>query len=198
MIIITGGIGSGKSIVCRTLEIMGFPVYDCDKRAKELMNSDPLLREQLIEAFGTETYLPNGLLNKPHLASKIFNNPEQLALMNSLVHPAVARDVENMQSSLSGSRTHFFVETAIYYESGFNRLVHADQVWCVAAPLELRITRAQVRDHSDREQILSRINSQISQEKKIELSDAVIWNDNTHSVIEQINLLLQSSGNENL
>lgn len=172
---------------------MGYSVYDCDREARRLMLTDPTLRQQLIDHFGTATYLPDGTLNKPYLAKEIFSNPDRLAEMNALVHPAVARDIVQRQAALKADdpiHATLFVETAIYFESGFSHLIQADNVWCIAAPLELRIARVLVRDHTTRAAIQARIDSQMSQEQKMALSDAVLWNDNEHSIIEQLNHLL--------
>ena len=191
LIAITGGIGSGKSIVSQALRIMGYTVYDCDSRAKWVMTHDPILREQLIALFGQETYLADGSLNKSHLSAAIFGNAEALAKMNACVHPAVARDLmTEYQNEGQGERKPFFFESAILFESRFNTLAIPDQVWTVSAPLELRISRAMLRDHTTRDQILSRINSQMPQEEKERLADHVIWNDKAHSVLEQINALI--------
>jgi dephospho-CoA kinase len=94
LIAITGGIGCGKSIVSRLLRVMGYAVYDCDQQAKVLMEQDKELRQALIAAFGASTYYPEGGINRPYLASRIFNDPAALERMNSLVHPAVARDLQ--------------------------------------------------------------------------------------------------------
>ena len=191
LIAITGGIGSGKSIVSQALRIMGYTVYDCDSRAKWVMTHDPILREQLIALFGQETYLADGSLNKPHLSAAIFGNAEALAKMNACVHPAVARDLMTAyQQEGQDERKPFFFESAILFESRFNTLAIPNQVWTVSAPLELRISRAMLRDHTTRDQILSRINSQMPQEEKERLADHVIWNDKAHSVLEQINALI--------
>ena len=191
LIAITGGIGSGKSIVSQALRIMGYTVYDCDSRAKWVMTHDPILREQLIALFGQETYLADGSLNKPHLSAAIFGNAEALAKMNACVHPAVARDLmTEYQNEGQDERKPFFFESAILFESRFNTLAIPDQVWTVSAPLELRISRAMLRDHTTRDQILSRINSQMPQEEKERLADHVIWNDKAHSVLEQISALI--------
>ena len=189
IIIITGGIGCGKSVVSRLLQVMGYPVYDCDLEAKQLMNTDPILKEQLTSTFGPDTYQKDGTLNKPHLASLIFNNKTLLTRIDQLVHPAVGRDIEARRISIQAP--YLFVETAIYYESGFGQFISPAQVWCVASPLELRISRAMVRDNTPREKILARINSQMSQEEKTQRADAIIWNDNTHSLILQVNALLK-------
>ena len=189
MTVITGGIGCGKSVVSQLLRVMGYSVYDCDREARRLMADDPELREALANAFGQETFMADGSLNRAYLATRIFNAPSRLAQMNAIVHPAVARDIERRRNAIGQERP-FFVETAIYYESGFSHLIVADAVWCVAAPLELRIARAMKRDNAPRAKVVERINNQMPQEEKIALADAVIWNDCTHSVIEQINSLL--------
>ena len=220
LIIITGGIGSGKSMVSQLLKVMGYTVYDCDSRAKELMLTDAALKGQLTELLGPETYTADGQLNRPYVASRIFGNQKLLGQMNALVHPAVAADIRRRQlafSKIAGQgfgqtmgqgfgqtmgqgfgktlrqgfgKTPFFVETAIYFEANFGQYIRADRVWCVAAPLELRIQRAMHRDGADRQRIEARILSQMPQEEKIKKSDAVIWNDDTHSIIEQVNALL--------
>lgn len=194
LIAITGGIGCGKSVVSQALRVMRYTVYDCDSRAKWVMTHDAVLRQQLQELFGQETYLPDGSLNKPHLSASIFGHPEALAKMNVCVHPAVARDLCSLyQKHLQkfGETKPFFFESAILFESGFDKLSSPDEVWTIAAPLELRITRAMQRDHATREQILDRIASQMSQEEKENRADHVIWNDPEHSILEQINRLLK-------
>lgn len=188
LIAITGGIGCGKSVVSRLLEVMGYTVYDCDSNAKSLMLKDIQLRESLIRLFGQETYRQDGSLNKPHLSSAIFGNPEALRAMNSLIHPAVAHDL------LAKYRVHsnnlFFYESAILFESQFNKLAVPDFVICVSAPLELRIERTMARDKSTRQQILDRIGSQMSQEEKDQLADYVICNDSKQSVIMQTDKII--------
>lgn len=194
LIAITGGIGCGKSVVSRLLEVMGYTVYDCDSNAKSLMLTDLQLRESLIRLFGKETYNRDGSLNKPHLSSAIFGNPEALQAMNSLIHPAVARDL------LAKYRTHsdnlFFYESAILFESQFNKLAVPDFVISVSAPLELRIERTMARDKSTRQQILDRIGSQMSQEEKDQLADFVIYNDSKQSVIMQTDKILSIINNK--
>lgn len=221
LIAITGGIGSGKSVVSQLLRVMGFRVYDCDARAKWVMTHDALLRQQLIELFGPDTYLPavqDGVdlpavpdgtcqpavhdedavptLNKSYLSSQIFGHPEALAKMNACVHPAVGRDLMQQYHANSSNHTPlsnpstlplpFFFESAILFESAFDRIVHPDSIWTVSAPLELRIERAMCRDHATREQVLARIASQMAQEEKEKRSDAVIMNDTEHSVTRQV------------
>lgn len=200
IIAITGGIGSGKSVVSKLLRVMGHYVYDCDARAKWVMTHDSILRQQLIDLFGPDTYLSDNeewLLNKPYLSSKIFGDAKTLAQMNACVHPAVARDLlaqRDIQTSSilkeESKGKPFFFESAILFESRFNLLVPPTSVWMVSAPLELRIERAMKRDHSTREQVLGRIDSQLSQEEKERRSNHIIYNDPQHSLIAQVNQLL--------
>lgn len=193
IIAITGGIGSGKSVVSRLLRVLGHTVYDCDARAKHVMTADAQLREELIALFGPDTYLtgPAGqpLLNKPHLSSRIFGNASLLAQMNACVHPAVARDLLSQASQLPQDAV-FFFESAILFESGFDHLVPPADVWTVSAPLDLRIARAMQRDGALRQQVLSRIDSQLPQEEKERRASAVILNDDRHPLIPQVQALL--------
>ena len=202
LIALTGGIGSGKSVVSQLLRVMGFPVYDCDERARWVMTHDALLRQQLIDRFGADTYLPaNGepnvwVLNRAYLSSCIFADAEALGDMDACVHPAVARDLAHFVQveGETTSRRLVFFESAILYESGFDQLSHPDEVWTVSAPLELRINRAMARDHAPREKILARINSQLAQDEKERRADHILLNDDLHSLIQQLHLLLPNSG----
>ena len=167
---ITGGIGSGKSVVASLLALSGVPVYIADEESKWLTNNSPVIREKLTALFGPEIYTNEGL-NKKLLASHIFNNPEQLQQVNQIIHPEVNR--------------HF---SAILFESGFYKVV--DISLMVYAPRELRIERALGRDSASREEIERRINSQMSDEEKKDRSDYVIYNDNRQALIPQVGKLL--------
>ena len=195
LIAITGGIGSGKSVVSQLLRIMGYTVYDCDERAKWVMTHDEQLRSELCALFGSGTYLPatNGTweLNKPYLSDKIFSSADALAKINACVHPAVWRD---MQTQLAAAtRDRFFFESAILYESGFDHLSKPDEVWVVSAPIELRIQRAMKRDNVSREKNLSRIASQMPQEEKELRANHTILNDDAHSLIAQVRELIENN-----
>lgn len=189
LIAITGGIGCGKSVVSQLLKTMGYQVYDCDSNAKSLMLTDSELRNGLISLFGQETYLADGSLNKSHLSESIFGNTVALEQMNKLTHPAVARDLLKRYSE-SGRKQVFFYESAILFESHFNKLAIPDRIISVSAPLEARIERVMKRDNTSRQRILDRIGSQMSQEEKDQLADYVIYNDNRRSIISQIDKLL--------
>lgn len=193
LIAITGGIGSGKSVVSQLLRIMGYTVYDCDERAKWVMTNDEQLRSELCALFGPDTYLLTSNdtweLNKPYISSIIFSNEDALAKMNACVHPAVWRDLQTQLAATPCDR--FFFESAILYESGFDHLSSPDEVWAVSAPLELRIHRAMQRDNVSREKILSRIASQMPQDEKDRRADHTIINDDSHSVIAKVRELLR-------
>ena len=197
LIAITGGIGSGKSVVAQLLRIMGYTVYDCDERAKWVMTHDTQLCSELCRLFGPDTYLPTGTgsleLNKPYLSARIFSSADARTQMNACVHPAVWRD---MQTFLRADRGElFFFESAILYESGFDRLARPDRVWTVSAPLELRVARSMERDNATREKILDRIASQMPQDEKERRADHTILNDDKHSLILQVNSCLETIRN---
>ena len=196
LIAITGGIGSGKSVVAQLLRVMGHTVYDCEERAKWVMTHDAQLRSQLTALFGPDTYLPtatgNPELNKPYLSARIFSNSDALTQMNACVHPAVWRDMQTFL--MAEPKEYFFFESAILFESGFDRLAHPDVVWTVSAPLELRIARSMQRDNTTREKILSRIASQMPQDEKERRADQTILNDDKHSLILQVNSCLEKYG----
>ena len=133
---ITGGIGSGKSVVCNMLRQRDIAIYDCDKRAKELMASDRVIVERLVERFGAEVFA-NGELNRAYLAERVFSDAEALAALNGIVHPRVAEDFERWASEAEGE--YVVLESAILFESGFDSKV--DVVVAIMAPEELRLER---------------------------------------------------------
>lgn len=170
-IAICGGIGSGKSTICRMFEERGVAIYDSDARAKTLMNESESLRAALIAEFGEECY-SDGVLNRAVLASKVFGSEEQLAKLNSIVHPAVKEDYLRWHEEQEGDYT--ILESAILFESGFDVLV--DKSVAVLAPLPLRIERAMQRDGATREQIEARIKAQMSDDELASRADFAIVN----------------------
>lgn len=177
---ITGGIGSGKSVISKLLVAMGYPVYDSDAEAKKIMQSDLSVIKELQLEFGEDTYI-NNQLNKQHLASEVFGNPERLRALNAIVHPAVKRHFQAWTKQQSGSVV--FLETAILFESGFNSETH--KVILVTAPLDIRIERVVRRDQCTQEQVMQRITLQWTEEAKALKSDFIIVNDGQHSLIKQ-------------
>ncbi|MDR3217585.1 MAG: dephospho-CoA kinase [Dysgonamonadaceae bacterium] len=184
---LTGGIGSGKSTVSRLLETMEIPVYVADVASKKLMDESAQIREILSEKFGSELYR-TGKLNRSLLASLIFGNEENLLYVNSLIHPLVWKDFQNWANQHSGKKC-LAIESAILFESGFSAAV--DVKVNVSAPLELRIQRVENRDNTEKELIIKRINSQLSEEERNRLSDFTILNDNVNAIIPQIEILMK-------
>lgn len=184
---ITGGIGSGKSVVSQLLRVMGYSVYDTDSEAKRLMASLPALKHQIAEAFGPDIYEGDGMLNRALLASRVFGQAERIARLDSMVHPAVRQDFLRWVQSLEG--TICFVESAILYESHFDELV--DEVWLVTAPESLRIERVQQRSGLSEEEIKKRMASQMPEAEKQRRGNYIIRNDGDTSVIQAILSLLK-------
>lgn len=179
---ITGGIGSGKTLVCSVLEKLGVAVYYADSEARRLMNSNPQLVLQISDLFGDKAY-EEGSLNREFIAHKVFKGKELLKRLNELVHPAVRKDFSRWASEQEPS---FYVveEAAILFESGSDR--NMDLTVGVFAEKELRVRRAMQRDESTREQVLNRMNSQMSDEAKMEKADIVINNNGKKMLLPQI------------
>ena len=181
---ITGGIGSGKSTVCRMLAERGVAIYDADSRAKELMSTSEPLRKALIENFGGEVFNSEGL-NRAYLASKVFNDAEQLRLLNSLVHPAVIADFEVWAEEQEGHYVGF--ESAILFEAGLENRV--DVVVAVMAPESLRVERVMARDGHSKEQVLARIKSQMSDDERSDRAKYSIVNIDVEDLEEDVEQL---------
>ena len=179
---ITGGIGSGKSVVSQLLEVMGIPVYIADVESKRLTNTDPYIKKELSSLLGEKVFA-GGALNKPLLASYLFGHPDHARQINGIIHPRVKEDFRKWVEK----RALFPIvgmETAILIESGFTGEV--DVIVMVYAPLEIRIQRAICRDNSSRELIVKRIESQMSDEEKRKQADFVIVNDDDMPLIPQV------------
>lgn len=168
---ITGGIGAGKSFVCKRFAAMGFPVFDCDKESKLLMNTHQVVRFRLTELLGQECY-QNDTLNRAFVAEKIFNNPTLKQQVEAIVHPIVAEQFNQWASEQNAPIV--LVESAILYESGFDTQV--DKVIVVDANTETRIERTMKRDACSKEQAEQRINAQMSNQEKIKKADYIIQN----------------------
>ena len=182
-IAITGGIGSGKSYVCRILEKLGIKVYDCDAEAKRLMRSDANLQAGLKRLVGDEVYNAEGILQKPVLAQFLLASEANKQAVNDVVHPAVARDFE--QSDYQ------WMESAILFDSGFDRRIHLDFVVCVTAPVSVRLQRIMQRDHISEQKAQAWIDAVMPQEELAARSDFEIVNDGVRDVEEQVQQLLR-------
>ena len=183
---ITGGIGSGKSTVSRLFSLYDVPVYIADTESKRLVATSPVIREKLTAMFGDELF-EGGVLNKALLAAHIFNDREKLEKVNAIIHPEVAADFARWQAAHSQYDI-VAQEAAILFESEFNK--YMDKVVMVYTPLEMRIERTMKRDGVGRELVMERIKNQMSDEKKAELSDFVVVNDGTQSLIGQVAQIL--------
>ncbi len=178
---ITGGIGSGKSVVGELLKIHQIPLYIADKESKILTATSLTIRKQLTDLFGTDIYNEHGI-NRSKLSSLIFNDPKTLQVVNSIIHPAVKADFNSWIKKQHSEWCAF--ESAILFESGFDQSV--DVRLFVSAPLEIRIKRAIKRDSLSREDVLKRINNQTPEEKLIPKCDYTIYNDDIQAVIPQV------------
>jgi dephospho-CoA kinase len=178
---ITGGIGSGKSVISRILRLLNYPVYDSDFWAKELMNNNPNIQQALTKRFGHETY-QNNTLNRPFLAKQIFNNEDARLFVNSIVHPIVSQHfldwAENQNTKL------VFIESAILFSSGLDKII--DTTIFVDAPQQIRLQRAKLRDNSTDTAILARINSQSQEELYAKKHSNYIINNDNQLLIPQI------------
>ena len=182
---ITGGIGSGKSVVASLFQLLGVPVYIADEESKRLTNQSMTIRRQLIAHYGEAIYTAEGL-NKPLLAAKIFQDPAQRRIVNGIIHPEVKHHFEAWAAQQETPLC--AIESAILFESGFDQVV--DTHLMVYAPKALRIERATARDAASREAIQQRIESQMADEAKRELADHLIYNDNQQPLIPQVTALI--------
>lgn len=182
---ITGGIGSGKTTVCKIFETLHIPIYYADDRAKWLMVNSPALQTGITQLFGDKAYLEDGALNRAHIGSIAFKDPAKLQKLNALVHPAVFVDGENwQQEQLAVGAPYTLKEAALIYETGSYKTL--DKVIVVTAPEELRIERVMKRDDLSEEEVKERIARQMPEEEKVAKADFVINNDGQHSLIKQV------------
>jgi len=180
---ITGGIGTGKSLICKVFAQLGVPVYDADSRAKWLMSQSPALKEAIRTQFGQEAYSDSGQLNRAYLASIVFNDEAQIRRLNALVHPAVAEDYAQW---LSVQRSPYLLkEAALMIESGSYRGL--DQLIVVSAPLPLRIARIRRRDpQRSEEEIRGIIGKQMPEDEKLAYAQVVLPNDEQQALLPLI------------
>ncbi len=178
---ITGGIGSGKSTVCRVFSLLDIPCYDSDREAKHLMNTDAVLRSRIGDLLGPEAYTSDGL-DRAYVSARVFEDPELLHRLNAIVHPAVERDFEQWAES---QRSPYVIEeSAILFESGADRLM--DRTVAVIAPEAIRIRRVCLRDHRDEAAVRARIANQMSDEERIRRADYILQSDERELLIPQI------------
>lgn len=181
---LTGGIGSGKTTVAKVFELLSVPVYYADDASKRLYNTDKDLKQKLKAHFGDDIYNEDEI-NRNKLASLVFNNPRQLALLNSLVHPPTIKDAEDWMRQQTAP--YIIKEAALIFESGSG--AGLDYIIGVYAPQHVRLQRVINRDHLSREDVLNRMKRQIDEEMKMKLCDFVIANNEQELVLPQIQAL---------
>lgn len=188
MIAVCGGIGSGKSVVCRILRCMGYPVYDCDSRAKQLMDASDDIRRVIAEDIAADAIDSEGHIDRRCLAAAVFGDAAKLEILNRAVHGCVLDDLECWRREQQGTA---FVETAILYQSGLNRMV--DEVWEVTAPEAVRVCRVMQRNSMTEAQVIERIEAQRYQPDAEEVHACVreIVNDGSSALLPQIGRLLR-------
>ena len=179
---VTGGIGSGKTTVCKVFERLGIPVYSADQRAKDLYVENLEVKERVIDLLGHEAYHSDDSLNKAHLASRVFEDQALLKALNQIIHPAVKKDYEQW---LGNQKSPYVLrEAAILIESGAYQ--SCDKIVVVTAPEEVRIQRVLQRDGTDRKSVKDRIVNQMEDSKRLSFAHFEINNDGNHSLIEQV------------
>lgn len=179
---ITGGIGSGKSTVCKVFKLLGVPVFEADLVAKTLINSNAEIRNGLIQHFGKDIYSSDGKINRKMLANLIFNDDLLMEKVNRLVHPAVRNEYMNWIKQQNSA--YIIHEAAILFESGFYKMM--DYTILVSAPVEMRIERVTDRDNISQEMARSRMLKQMPDEEKLKLAGFELVNDNKKLLIPQI------------
>ena len=178
---LTGGIGSGKSTIAKAFAALGIAVFNSDEQAKALIATDTQVKERIIAAFGEEAY-QNGEYNRAYIAQIVFNNSEKLAILNGIVHPALAEYFK--QWAKKQTSPYVLKEAAILFESGSYK--DCDYIITVTAPEEVRIARVMARDHCTEAQVRARMAQQWTDAQRIALSDAVIENINLEETEKRV------------
>jgi dephospho-CoA kinase len=179
---VTGGIGSGKSIVCEMFQLLGVPVYNADEQAKKLVNSDPQIIDTLTKKYGQDIY-NKGVIDKKRLAGIIFNNKVELKFVNETIHPRVFAHFDEWLE-LNNDDAYIIKEAALLFESGSYK--DLDKIILVTAPEEIRIKRVVERDQTNEVEVKRIIESQMSENEKQKKSNYIINNDNTVLIIPYI------------
>lgn len=183
---ITGGIGSGKTTVCKIFESLDIPIYYADIEAKRIMTSSPIVKQQLKALLGNDAYFKNGKPDRKYIAAKIFTDKSLLNSINNIVHPAVRADAERWMEKMKieGANAYIIKEAALLVENGSYKAL--DALIVVTCPEEIRIKRVMTRDKLSHSEVLNKIKNQLSESEKIKVADFVIVNDGTKPIISQV------------
>lgn len=190
LIAITGGIGSGKSVISSILRINGYLVYDCDAEAKRLMNTSLEIKNNLVHAFGSECIAENNQINSKYLSAIVFSEKNALLKINTIVHPRVKEDIIRRFECCEQSV--MFIETAILLQSNLLDIVSG--VWVVTAPVEVCIARVMNRNNMNRNDVKRRIEAQKGQDYSILNCCRNIVNDDKQAILPQVDILLGELG----
>ncbi len=184
---ITGGIGSGKTTVSKIFSVLGVAVYNADERAKYLLNYDVDVIKKVKEIFGDEIYFENKI-NRKRLSALVFNQTDLLKKLNGIVHPAVFDDFDKWCATQK-NQPYILKEAALIFETIIHQRL--DKIIVIAAPEKIKIERVMRRDNISAQQVQSRMNSQFSEEEKLQRADFIIYNDEQQLVMPQVLLLHQ-------
>lgn len=179
---VTGGIGSGKSTVCKLFQLLGVPVYSADVEAKKILQEDTLVKEEVINLFGNIIVDETGTIDRKKIADIVFIDKKKLENLNSIIHPVVKRHFYEWLKNQTAP--YVLKEAAILFESGTYR--ELDQIITITAPVDIRIKRVMERDVVSKESVEQRIKQQMSDEEKIRLSQFVIMNNEEELIIPQV------------
>ncbi len=179
---LTGNIGSGKSLVAEIFRVLDVPVFQADKEAHKLFDEEGF-KEQIRSIFGKAVFSPSGDVLRREVAAIVFNDENALASLNKIVHPTVRKRYHNWCLQ-NDDQPYTLYEAAILFESG--HYLEMDKIICVTAPEELRISRVMARDNVSEEEVMKRIKNQWAENEKVRLSDFIIRNDETESLILQV------------
>ncbi|MDN5289303.1 MAG: dephospho-CoA kinase [Mucilaginibacter sp.] len=180
---LTGNIGSGKTTVAKVFELLGIPVFYADDEAKKVMITDAILINAIKQTFGAPSYFDDGALNRKHIAGIVFNNEAELKKLNALVHPATFRAFDNWLLNIRNA-PYVVKEAALLFESDSYKM--CDRSLLVSAPLQTRMSRVMQRDHVSLAEVESREARQFTEERKKQLADDIIINDDQQLVIPQV------------
>lgn len=183
---ITGGIGAGKSVVCKVLSSMDYPVYDCDSRAKALMDSNCAIKDALRSSISALTIADDGSIDRKALSEIVFNDRDKLAILNAIVHAAVREDIARW---IEAQQSQFvFIESAILHTGGLDAIV--DEAWVVVAPQKVRVERVMERSQLSAEEVHRRMESQQHEIESLTCPTLLIDNSPNESLLQQINTII--------
>lgn len=190
LIAISGGIGSGKSTICKILDVLGYQIYDCDSMAKYIMDNSDAIKNAIASEISQKAITLTGEINRKVLAEIVFNDSTKLNILNNIVDSSIKENIITWKT-FNANQKLLFIETAILYQSGLDKVV--SDVWEVYAPENIRIKRVMNRNHISKEQVIARINSQQFPNIKLHPNTQTIINDDITPIIPQIQRLLLNS-----